>query len=81
MKKKFQIGQIVENRIPNGSIIICRVVGYLTSGDYRLTDARETASFDKLIETDKTWVAPEENVYWHDSECSVCHKDGLIYLG
>ncbi len=81
----FKPGQIVENHLVNGSVIICRVIGKLdfigAEGMYRLADARETATDAELIRTDRTWGAPVENIKPHDNECLVCHKDGLVFFG
>lgn len=81
----FQPGQLVENRLLNGSVIVCRVVEKLTrpgmEGMFRLTDARETATDRQLIARGRTWAAPVENIVPHDAECLTCHKDGLVYAG
>lgn len=76
---KLSKGQIVENKLSNGKVIVCRVVEFIeTVGMYRLTDARETGSDASLIERNLTWAAPIENIQPHDNDCLVCHKDGLV---
>jgi hypothetical protein len=82
--KNLQVGMTVENRIPNSSIVIvCRVVEKLDSvskGMWRLVDLSDDngKSDKKLIEQSLTWGCPEENIFHHDAECIVCHKDGLV---
>jgi len=76
---KLKAGMIVENKLSNGSVILCRVVEFIESvGMWRLTDARETQSDAQLIKNNKTWAAPLENISAHDVDCDYCHKDGLI---
>lgn len=79
---KLQKGQIVENVIQTKrgeERIVCRVIGFVESvGMYRLTDARETATDEWLIQNARTWAAPLENIKPHDADCVVCHKDGLV---
>jgi hypothetical protein len=78
---KLQIGQIVENKLSNGKVIVCRVVEFVESvGMYRLTDARETRDDAWLIEHNRTWAAPMENIGPHDGDCVICYKDGLVWL-
>ena len=78
----FKKDSIVGNVLSNKSVIVCRVVGFIDAGDgttmYRLTDAREVRDDAWLIENNRTWAAPEENVRPHDADCDVCHKDGLV---
>jgi hypothetical protein len=72
-------GQIVENKLSNGSVVVCRVVEFIESAQmWRLTDARETKPDAWLIANNRTWAAPMENIGRHDSDCLVCHKDGLV---
>lgn len=78
---KIQAGQIVENKLTNGQVIVCRVLGFIESvGMFRLTDARETKPDAWLIENNRTWAAPIENIGPHDLDCEVCHQDGLIFF-
>lgn len=79
---KLQVGQIVENKLSNGSVIVCRVIEFIESVQmYRLADARETKPDAWLIKNNRTWAAPLENIAAHDLDCAVCHTDGLIFLG
>lgn len=81
---KVQIGQIVENVLPNNKgVIVCRVIELNVAGTemVRLTDVRETRSDAWLIANDRTWAAPIENLRGHDGDCVVCHKDGLVVFG
>ncbi len=80
---KLNKGQIVENVIQlpgnKSKTIVCRVIEFVDAvGMYRLTDARETRDDAWLIAHDRTWAAPIENIRAHDSDCDVCHKDGLV---
>lgn len=81
-------GEIVENVLSNGSVIVCRVIGLIKLSDgstmFRLVDVRNDngASDKQLIARNKTWAAPVENIRIHFSDdCAVCHKNGLIFLG
>lgn len=77
-------GQIVENHLSNGSVIVCRVVDPELSfapGQARLCDAQETKPDWELIKNSRTWGAPFENIRTHDNDCYTCHKDGLVVLG
>ena len=79
---ELKAGQIVENKLSNGRIVVCRVVEFVSSVQmWRLTDARETRSDEWLIKNNRTWAAPIENIGPHDAECAVCHEDGLVFLG
>ena len=77
---KVQKGQIVENKISTGDTIVCRVIELNVAGTdmVRLTDVRETRDDAWLIKNNRTWAAPLENIRAHDSDCLVCHKDGLV---
>lgn len=84
----FKKDQIVENRIPNSkTFYVCRVIELMTLSDgshgYRLvrSDDDTGASDKQLMARNKTWFAPSDNVFPHDSDCVYRHKDGLIYLG
>ncbi len=79
---KIETGSIVENKLSNGQVIVCRVMGFIESVQmFRLTDAREARLDSWLIENNRTWAAPIENIGPHDSDCVVCHQDGLITMG
>lgn len=59
----FAPNQILLNTLSNGQSIKVRVVGApLANGEYRVTDARETASDKQLIARRKTWAAPAERL-------------------
>lgn len=80
---KYQPGQIVENVLSNGKVVVCRVIEALdfpgAENSYRVTDAQETESNPVLIKTNRTWAAPAENLRPHDKECYLCgHKNGLV---
>jgi hypothetical protein len=85
--KTFKAGQIVENVLPNGAVIVCRVIEEIRLSDgslnYRLVDVQDDrgASDKQLIARNKTWAAPAENIRHHEADCQVCHKDGLVFLG
>jgi len=77
----LKTGMIVENRIPNSSIvIICRIVEFIESvGMFRLVRVEDdTLSNEELIKRDLTWACPSENIYYHDESCNICHKNGLV---
>lgn len=80
---KIQIGQIVENKLSNGQSVVCRVVEFIESVQmWRLTDALEVRDDKWLIEHNRTWAAPIENIGPHFSaDCAICHKDGLVSVG
>lgn len=79
---KVQTGMILENKLANGSIVVVRVLGWIESVQmWRVTDARETKSDAWLIENQRTWAVPIENLVRHDADCMVCHEQGLIYFG
>lgn len=76
---KIQAGQIVQNKLSNGSVVTCRVIGFVDSvGMWRLTDARETSSDAWLIAHNRTWAAPESNII--ELSSGVRHKSGLVTL-
>lgn len=77
---EIKAGMIVENKLSNGQSVVCRVVGFIESVQmWRLTDALEVRDDAWLIEHNRTWAAPIENIVPHFSEsCEICHKDGLI---
>jgi len=89
--KNLKPNMIVENRMPNSNtVIVCRVIGKIFSAHdsnaligWRLVDINDDngASDKQLIARNKTWCCPEENIFYHDKDCRVCHKDGLISLG
>jgi hypothetical protein len=66
--KLFKTGMIVDNKLSNGAIIRCKMLGPVYCPfegviiGYRVTDARETEPTDVLIKTLKTWMAPIENL-------------------
>lgn len=61
MKMKLQIGQIMINRLSNGSKVVVRVLGLNVAGTsmVRVTDARESRPDAWLIEHNRTWVSFE----------------------
>lgn len=76
----MQNGTLVQNKLSNGSIVICRVIEFIESvGMYRLTDARETRPDAWLISHNRTWAAPLENIQPVDGP--VQHTTGLVTLG
>lgn len=79
----IKIGQIVENILSTGQVIVCRVIELNVAGTdmVRITDARETDSDAKLIAKNRTWAAPIANLRPHDTDCAVCHQSGLVILG
>lgn len=84
---KFAIGSLVENVFPtNGKRIVVRVIGIVSSahtgcGDmYRVTDNLSEVSTAKIIAANESWAAPEENIVAHESDCAVCHRDGLVWI-
>lgn len=81
--QKIQPGMIVENKLSNGRSVVCRVIEFVESVQmWRLTDALETRDDKWLIEHNRTWAAPLENIHPHDTEnCVVCHENGLVTLG
>lgn len=79
---EIKTGMILENKLSNGQSIVVRVVGFIDSVQmWRVTDALEVKDDKWLIEHNRTWAAPNENLVPHDPECAICHKDGLIYFG
>lgn len=85
---EIKTGMIMENRIPNSNtVIVVRVMEKLdTIGElkmWRVVDVRHDngKSDEKLIDQNLTWGCPEENLFYHDEDCYVCHKNGLVYIG
>ncbi len=82
---KIQAGQILENALPNTArvLAVVRVIGYVESVQmWRVTHTYETRPDAWLIENDRTWAVPAENLRPHDEAgCEVCHKSGLVALG
>jgi len=66
MKKLIKAGTIVDNKLSNGSVIRCKVIGIIEHGGqfmgYRVCDAREYQTGEWLIRNNKTWLAPVENL-------------------
>lgn len=52
------VGKIAINSLSNGSSVTVRIIADLGNGDFRVTDARETASNAQLIRRNRTWAAP-----------------------
>jgi orotate phosphoribosyltransferase-like protein len=83
----FAKGEIVENFFTvNGreSVIVCKVIETLADGHVRIADLRDCVfgvTSHALIESNKTWGAPVENLRVHDTDCKYCHKDGLVAMG
>lgn len=80
----FSVGQIVENHLPSGKVIVCRIVEDLSRAgrrEWRIADVRDGGTDRQLIARRKTWVCPEANLRPHDADCGVCHRDGLVVLG
>ena len=84
MNELFNKNQIVENHLPNGKVIVCKVIESLAQiepGLYRLADVRDcdfNTTAAKLIAKNKTWAAPAQNIRPHDADCQICHKNGLV---
>jgi hypothetical protein len=87
--KTIFIGQILKNVLSNGQIIIVRVMSLnvANSGMPRVCDNREILPDNYLIEKNKTWACPVENLI-EDSETKelteksmvpMSHKDSLIH--
>ena len=77
---QIQIGQIVENKLSNGQVIVVRVMEFITSvGMWRVTDACETRPDAWLVEHNRTWAVPLENL-GPRYIAHVTHKDGLVPL-
>ena len=76
-------GMILENKLSNGQSVVVRVVEFVHAVQmWRVTDALETKDDRWLINHNRTWAAPTENLIPHFSEdCAVCHKDGLVTFG
>ena len=80
----YQPNEILENRLPSGSVVVVRVVEMLDNGMARVADVRDWTfemTPSALIEADLTWACPVENLYDHPADCQVCHKDGLVWMG
>ena len=87
--KNIKPNMILENRLPNSNtVIVVRAIEPLNSfGEYNgmwrvvpVTDDNG-ASDKQLIARNKTYGCPEENLFYHDQDCLVCHKDGLVWIG
>ena len=83
------IGQVLKNKLSNGSIVLVRVMSLNVGGTEmpRVCDHRESLPDGYLIEKNLTWAAPLENLYV-DSETieitdkentPISHKDSLIH--
>ena len=83
----FAIGSIAENFFTAGgreSVVIVKVLGDAPHGMLRVADVRDcafTTTTHQLIQSDKTWAVPVENLRQHDADCKFCHKDGLVTIG
>ena len=83
----FPIGTIAENYFTvsgRESIVVVKVLGDAPHGMLRVADVRDctfTTTTHQLIQSDKTWAVPVENLRQHDADCKFCHKDGLVIIG
>ena len=83
----FAIGTIAENFFTvsgRESVVVVKVLGDAPNGMLRVADVRDctfNTTAHQLIQSDKTWAVPLENLRQHDADCKVCHKDGLVIIG
>ena len=60
---EIKTGMVVKNNLSNGQSITVRVMEFVQAVQmFRVTDARETDSDAKLIERNRTWAVPIENL-------------------
>lgn len=79
----YEVGSILENRFGKNEVVVVKVLELLRNNEYRVADTRDCTfnmTTAQLISKDKTWAVPESNLFFHDTDCMVCHKDGLINL-
>ena len=82
------VGQILKNKLSNGQVIVVRVMALNVAGTNmpRVCDNRESLPDGYLIEKNRTWAAPLENLVDDEETKSLSeaantpmnHKDALV---
>lgn len=90
MNNTIFVGQILKNKLSNGSVVMVRVMGLNVAGTemVRVCDSRESLPDAYLIEKNRTWAAPLENLV-SDAETKTLtekelqpmnHKEALVHF-
>lgn len=85
--KSFAVGTIAENFFTVGGrerVIVVKVLGEAPHGMLRVADVQDCTfgvTTHQLIQADKTWAVPVQNLRAHDADCTFCHKNGLVQIG